>query len=144
MLKIRLRRQGTRNAPFYRVVVSDQRRVPGSAAIEELGYFDPKRSPKVISLKEERIDYWVSKGAQMSPTVRRMRGKSNVGEDGQVVATETEAAPAKKAAPKAEEAAAPQDAAAEESLEEAAAEETAAEGEAEEAASEDGEDKAEA
>ena len=142
MLKIRLRRQGTRNAPFYRVVVSDQRRVPGSAAIEELGYFDPKRSPKVISLKEERIDYWVSKGAQMSPTVRRMRGKSNVGEDGQVVASETEAAPAKKAAPKAE--AAPQEAAAEESLEEAAAEETAAEGEAEEAASEGGEDKAEA
>ena len=37
MLKIRLRRQGTRNAPFYRVVVSDQRRVPGSAAIEALG-----------------------------------------------------------------------------------------------------------
>ena len=99
MLKIRLRRQGTRNAPFYRVVVSDQRRVPGSAAIEELGYFDPKRSPKVISLKEEHIDYWVSKGAQMSPTVRRMRGKSNVGEDGQVVATETESKTASTATP---------------------------------------------
>ncbi|REJ79872.1 MAG: 30S ribosomal protein S16 [Acidobacteria bacterium] len=78
MLKIRLRRMGARNAPFYRVVVSDQRRVPGSTALEEIGYYDPKQKPAAIQLDEERIDYWVGNGAQLSETVRRLRGKSNV------------------------------------------------------------------
>lgn len=78
MLKIRLRRMGARNAPFYRVVVSDQRQVPGATAVEEIGFYDPKQKPPVISLDEERIDYWVGNGAQLSDTVRQLRGRSNV------------------------------------------------------------------
>jgi small subunit ribosomal protein S16 len=78
MLKIRLRRMGARNAPFYRVVVSDQRSVPGATAVEEIGFYDPRQKPAAISLDEERIDYWVGNGAQLSDTVSNLRGRSNV------------------------------------------------------------------
>jgi len=43
--------------------------------LEELGYYDPTRRPKVLSLKEERIDYWVSQGAIVSETLTKLRRK---------------------------------------------------------------------
>lgn len=78
MVKIRLRRMGAKNAPFYRVVVSDSRKFPSSTAIEELGYFDPRRTPKAINIREDRVAHWVSQGAQVSPTVQRLLGRNNV------------------------------------------------------------------
>lgn len=72
MLKIRLRRMGTRNRAFYRVVVSDSRKVPTSSAIEELGHYDPVKKPVAITLDRERIQYWVDRGALMSPTVKTL------------------------------------------------------------------------
>ncbi len=72
MLKIRLRRMGARNSPAYRVVVSDSRSVPTSAAIEEIGHYDPLPDPPTVQINTERIDYWVSQGAQLSPTVRKL------------------------------------------------------------------------
>lgn len=72
MLKIRLRRMGTRNAPFYRVVVSDQRKFPTSTAVEEIGYYDPRRTPAVIEIDRERVDHWVGHGAQLSKTVQQL------------------------------------------------------------------------
>ena len=70
MVKIRLRRMGSRHRPFYRVVVSDSRKVPSSRVIEELGHYDPRKDPAVISLKTDRIDHWVEHGAQVTNTVR--------------------------------------------------------------------------
>ncbi len=67
MLKIRLRRMGARNRPFYRVVVSDSRRVPNAPAIDEIGFWDPSRQPAVLEVDRDRIDYWVS-AAPGSPT----------------------------------------------------------------------------
>jgi small subunit ribosomal protein S16 len=78
MLKIRLRRMGNRNRAFYRVVVSDARKVPNSSAIEEVGYYDPTTEPATISIDEERVQYWVDRGAQVSETVGKLRGRSNV------------------------------------------------------------------
>jgi small subunit ribosomal protein S16 len=72
MLKIRLRRMGARNRAFYRVVVSDSRRVPTSAAIEELGHYDPVTKPAVLELNRERLQYWVDRGALMSPTIKNL------------------------------------------------------------------------
>lgn len=72
MLMIRLRRMGARNAPFYRVVVSDSRKVPGSSALEEVGYYDPTKTPSVLSLDQTRIDHWVGQGARLSSTVRNL------------------------------------------------------------------------
>ncbi|MCB1053881.1 MAG: 30S ribosomal protein S16 [Acidobacteria bacterium] len=72
MLKIRLRRMGARNNPFYRVVVSDSRRVPQARAVEEIGYYDPTANPAVVQVDAERVQHWVEKGAQLSPTVARL------------------------------------------------------------------------
>ena len=77
MLKIRLRRMGARNNPFYRVVVSDSRQVPTGAAIEELGYYDSTKVPAQVTLNTARIDHWVGQGAQLSPTVKRLLQQSH-------------------------------------------------------------------
>jgi len=69
MLKIRLRRMGSRNRPFFRVVVSDGRQVPTASALEELGHYDPTRQPAELKVDRERIQYWVARGAQVSETV---------------------------------------------------------------------------
>ncbi|MEE2775336.1 MAG: 30S ribosomal protein S16 [Acidobacteriota bacterium] len=72
MVKIRLRRMGARNRPFYRVVVSDSRRTPRAPAIDELGYYDPCQKPAVVKIDAGKIDAWLAKGALMSPTVKKL------------------------------------------------------------------------
>ena len=72
MLKIRLRRMGNRNRPFYRIVVSDSRRTPKSSAVEEIGFYDPVKGPDEFKIDVERVDHWTSQGAQLSPTVKRL------------------------------------------------------------------------
>ena len=75
MLKIRLRRMGNRNRPFYRVVVLDSRRVPTSKAIEEVGFYDPRGESDSATIDADRVAHWVSQGAQLSPTVKRLLGR---------------------------------------------------------------------
>jgi small subunit ribosomal protein S16 len=72
MVKIRLRRMGSRNHPFYRVVVSDARKTPTGAALDEIGHYDPRKQPAVVSIDRERLDRWVAKGALLSPTVSKL------------------------------------------------------------------------
>lgn len=72
MLKIRLRRMGARNNPFYRVVVSDSRNVPTAAAVEEIGHYDPTKQPAQVTIDAARADYWLGRGAQVSPTVKKL------------------------------------------------------------------------
>lgn len=72
MLKIRLRRMGTRHRPFYRIVVSDSRKVPTASAIDEVGHYDPRTEPEHIQIDRERVDHWVQQGAQLTPTVRKL------------------------------------------------------------------------
>jgi small subunit ribosomal protein S16 len=74
MVKIRLRRMGSRNHPFYRVVVSDARKVPTGLALDEIGYYDARKQPAVVQIDRERLDSWVQKGAQLSPTVKKLLG----------------------------------------------------------------------
>ena len=77
MVKIRLRRMGARNRPFYRVVVSDTRRTPRAPAIDELGYYDPCKSPVVVKIDLDKVDSWVKRGAQLSPTVKKLVRRQN-------------------------------------------------------------------
>ena len=72
MLKIRLRRMGNRNRPFYRVVVSDSHKTPTASAVEEVGHYDPRTDPPKIKIDAERVEHWVSQGAQMSSTVKKL------------------------------------------------------------------------
>jgi small subunit ribosomal protein S16 len=76
MLKIRLRRMGARHRPFYRVVVSDSRNTPTASAVEEVGHYDPTRTPAQVSLDADRVRYWVGRGAQLSPTVKKLLGQT--------------------------------------------------------------------
>jgi small subunit ribosomal protein S16 len=72
MLKIRLRRMGARNNPFFRVVVSDSRNTPTAAAVEEIGHYDPTKQPAQVTIDAARAEYWIGRGAQVSPTVKRL------------------------------------------------------------------------
>jgi small subunit ribosomal protein S16 len=72
MLKIRLRRMGTNKRPVYRVVVSDRKKTPTAAVMEEVGFYSPRSEPVEFRVDRERIDYWVARGAQLSPTVKSL------------------------------------------------------------------------
>jgi len=71
MLTIRLTRKGKKNQPFFRVVVIDKRRSSkGGRSVEDLGYVDPIKKRK--GFNKERIQYWISKGAQPSVSVHNL------------------------------------------------------------------------
>lgn len=72
MVSIRLSRVGNRNAPAFRVIAQESHRAPKSQALEILGSYIPRLTPKTIQLKAERIKYWMSKGAQTSDTVHNL------------------------------------------------------------------------
>ena len=69
MLVIRLTRMGKKKQPTYRVVVQEKARDPWGRSVEILGNYNPRSTPKEFIVKEDRVKYWISKGAQPSPTV---------------------------------------------------------------------------
>ena len=75
-VSIRLRREGAKNRPYYRVVVADSRSPRDGKFIEMIGTYDPKISGHNSSLNVERAEYWISKGAQPSDTVRSLIKKN--------------------------------------------------------------------
>src|SRR4051812_10320596 len=102
-VSIRLRREGSLNRPYYKVVVADKRSPRDGKFIEIIGTYDPKKTGHNSTLKLDRIDHWISQGAQPSDTVRSLI-KKNRKQTASAPAEET-AAPA--AAPAEEPAAAP-------------------------------------
>lgn len=75
MTVIRLTRMGRNKKPFYRIVVTDSRKRRDSGWIESIGYFNPVSEPKVLKIDEERLNYWLGVGAQMSEKVKKLSGK---------------------------------------------------------------------
>jgi small subunit ribosomal protein S16 len=69
-LKIKLSRYGTRHTPAYRIVVAEERSRRDGAAVEQLGSYQPRVSDTPLKLNLERVDYWTSKGALPTNTVR--------------------------------------------------------------------------
>lgn len=69
---VRLQRHGSIHRPFYHVVAADHRKARNGRFIEKLGYYDPNKEPSQIVLKPERVQYWYSKGAQLSDTVKKL------------------------------------------------------------------------
>ena len=72
MVMIRLARFGARKQPYYRVVVIEKDRARNGRSIEVVGTYNPRTNPATINLKRERIDYWTSKGAQLSERVAKL------------------------------------------------------------------------
>jgi small subunit ribosomal protein S16 len=72
MLRIRLARTGRKKHPQYRVVVSDSSTGRNGAIVENVGTYEPKSAGAKVELKRDRIDYWVSKGASATDTVKSL------------------------------------------------------------------------
>ena len=72
MVVIRLARGGAKKRPFYRVVVADRRFPRDGRYIEQVGTYDPRTTQTQVNLKLDRVDHWVSVGAQPSDTVRSL------------------------------------------------------------------------
>ena len=72
MVRIRLRRQGLKRQPSYRVVVTDQRKARSGSYLENIGHYNPRTRPATEIIEEERALYWLSVGAQPSDAVRRL------------------------------------------------------------------------
>src|SRR6266403_6116989 len=75
-VSIRLRREGALNRPYYKVVVADSRSPRDGKFIEIIGTYDPKKTGHNSTLKMDRIEHWISKGAQPSDTVRSLIKKT--------------------------------------------------------------------
>ncbi len=75
MLMIRLARMGARKQPHYRIVVIEKERARNGRPVEVVGTYNPRTSPASIELKRDRVEYWVSKGAQMSERVSKLFSK---------------------------------------------------------------------
>jgi small subunit ribosomal protein S16 len=76
VLRIRLRRMGSRQAPFYRVVVSDSRVSPRSRFVDMLGSYDPGLDPARVEIDVARAEEWIRKGARPSHTVKSLLGRA--------------------------------------------------------------------
>ncbi len=75
MLMIRLARVGARKQPHYRVVVIEKDRARNGRSVEVVGTYNPRTSPASVQIKRDRVDYWTSKGAQLSETVGKLLAK---------------------------------------------------------------------
>jgi small subunit ribosomal protein S16 len=80
MVKIRLRRMGTKKRPFFRVVVADARSPRDGRFIENIGRYHPMSDPSLMEIDEERALHWLSKGAQPSDPVRVLLDKLGIWE----------------------------------------------------------------
>lgn len=81
MVKLRLKRMGRRNRAFFRLCAFDAREERDGRSIEQLGTYDPmaKDEEKKIVLKKDRIEYWLSVGAQPTETVASILKKNKIG-----------------------------------------------------------------
>ena len=77
-VKIRLKRIGAKKAPFYRVVVADERSPRDGKFIEEIGYYNPLTNPVDIKIDAEKAKKWLGNGAQPTETVKALLKKSGI------------------------------------------------------------------
>ncbi|MCL1842238.1 MAG: 30S ribosomal protein S16 [Defluviitaleaceae bacterium] len=78
MVKIRLKRFGAKKAPFYRIVVADSHTPRDGKVLAEIGIYDPTKKPTELRIDADAANYWISKGAQPTDTVRALLKKSGV------------------------------------------------------------------
>ncbi|MBQ8392660.1 MAG: 30S ribosomal protein S16 [Clostridia bacterium] len=77
-VKIRLKRMGAKKAPFYRVIVADERSPRDGKFIDEIGYYNPLRDPAEIKIDTAKAEKWLNDGAQPTETVKSILKKSGI------------------------------------------------------------------
>jgi len=71
-VRIRLTRMGAKKKPFYRLVAADSESPRDGKFIEILGYYDPMKDPAVIKVHEDKVNYWIEKGALISQSAKAL------------------------------------------------------------------------
>lgn len=89
MVKIRLRRVGTKNKPSYRIVVADSRAPRDGAFINIIGHYDPLTEPATVVIDEEKALHWLRQGAQPTVTAARLLSKAGIMEKFKTVEEKT-------------------------------------------------------
>ncbi len=74
-VKLRLTRKGTKKKPFYRIVAADVQAPRDGKFLEAIGTYDPMQDPVVITLKQDRVQYWLEQGARPTTTVKSILKK---------------------------------------------------------------------
>ena len=77
MVKIRLRRDGSKKAPYYTMVVADSRFPMDGRFIEKVGTYNPMTNPATIVLNKEKVATWIKNGAKPTDTVKALIEKAN-------------------------------------------------------------------
>ena len=77
-VKIRLRRMGAKKAPFYRVVVADERSPRDGKFLDDIGYYNPLTNPADVKIDAEKAEKWLNNGAQPTETVKSLLKKSGI------------------------------------------------------------------
>lgn len=104
MVRIRLRRMGAKRQPFYRVVVADSESPRDGRFLEIIGSYNPRTDPPTIIVKTERVQYWLSVGAQPSDSVVKLFKKVGITFGAKAEAPVVEGVPAPETQPAAIEA----------------------------------------
>jgi small subunit ribosomal protein S16 len=86
LLKIRLRRMGSNQKPFFRIVVSDSLRTPAGRFIDSIGTYEPQKDPARVTLDTAKADEWIRKGAHASETVMSLLKKARAAQPPAVAA----------------------------------------------------------
>ena len=76
--KIRLKRMGSKKAPFYRVIVCDSRYPRDGRFLETLGYYNPLTDPADIKIDKEKAEKWLAEGAQVTDTAKNLLKKAGI------------------------------------------------------------------
>jgi len=76
VVMIRLARFGARKQPYYRIVVIEKDRARNGRSIEVVGTYNPRTNPATVELKQDRIAYWRSVGAQLTPILAKLVAKN--------------------------------------------------------------------
>jgi small subunit ribosomal protein S16 len=71
-VRVRLTRVGSKKNPIWRVVVADQRSPRDGRFIESIGHYNPRTEPSTIVIDDERLEHWISRGAQPTGTVKKL------------------------------------------------------------------------
>lgn len=78
MVKIRLTQTGTKNRKTYRIIAIEEGKRRDGSAIEILGSYNPLVTPPSVTIKKDRVSYWLSVGAQMTEAVRDLMEKGEI------------------------------------------------------------------
>lgn len=77
-VRIRMTRMGAKKKPFYRLVAADSQARRDGRFLEILGYYDPTKDPAVVKIHEEKVNYWLGKGARVSESAKALLKKEGL------------------------------------------------------------------